>query len=91
MTPLSGRDSFGANCYSSGEPSYIERMMPAAGHEVLTFFGLVSQVPGYAEVEMPSLVVGEGGKEGEKVEKVERKGGGLVEVVGEGGRGGLVS
>jgi len=85
MTPLSGRDSFGANCYSSGEPSYIERMMPAAGHEVLTFFGLVSQVPGYAEVEMPNLVRGEEGKKGE------RKGGRLVEVVGEGGRGGLVS
>ncbi len=88
MTPLSGRDSFGANCYSSGEPSYIERMMPAAGHEVLTFFGLVSQVPGYAEVEMPNLVRGEVGEEGKKGE---RKGGRLVEVVGEGGRGGLVS
>lgn len=44
--------------------------MPAAGHEVLTFFGLVSQVPGYAEVEMPSLIRGEVGDEGEKVEKV---------------------
>ncbi len=85
MTPLSGRDSFGANCYSSGEPSYIERMMPAAGFEILTFFGLVSQVPGYAEVEMPNLVRGEVGEEGEKGEG---KGGRLVEVVGEGGRGG---
>lgn len=38
--------------------------MPAAGPEILTFFGLVSQVPGYAEVEMPGLVGGGEGGEG---------------------------
>lgn len=64
MTPLAGRDSFGANCYSSGEGSYLERMMPSAYGEILTFFGLVSRVPGYAEVEMPGLVGAGEGMEG---------------------------
>jgi len=34
-------------------------MMPVAGHEILTFFKLVDEVPGYAEVEMSGLLNGD--------------------------------
>lgn len=36
-TPLSGRDEFGCNCYSSGETTYVERIMPMAHKKMLGY------------------------------------------------------
>ena len=49
--PLSGREDFGCNCYSSGEKVYSECIMPAAYKQILGFFQLVNQVPGYEDTE----------------------------------------
>ncbi|KAL8825643.1 MAG: hypothetical protein Q9191_004292 [Dirinaria sp. TL-2023a] len=59
-TPLMGRENFGCNCYSSGEPSYTECIMPKAYSSILAFFSLVATVPGYAEIEAPETLVDSG-------------------------------
>lgn len=59
-TPLMGRDRFGCNCYSSGEPSYTECIMPKAHSNILAFFSLAATVPGYAEIEAPETLVDSG-------------------------------
>ena len=51
-TPVTGREEFGCNCYSSGEPVYIESVMSRAYKSFLDYFKLVTAVPGYEEVEM---------------------------------------
>ncbi|MCJ1288423.1 hypothetical protein MMC26_007780 [Xylographa opegraphella] len=45
--PLTGRDEFGCNCFSSGEPSYVELMMPRAYRSMLDYFNVVTDNPGY--------------------------------------------
>ena len=59
-TPLTGRETFGCNCYSSGEASYTELIMPKAYTNILTFFKLAADVPGYAEIEVPEMLVDNG-------------------------------
>lgn len=49
--PLSGREDFGCNCYSSGEGVYSEGIMPSAYKHMLGFFQLANDVPGYEEME----------------------------------------
>lgn len=50
-TPLSGREDFGCNCYSSGGEIFTECIMPQAHKAMLAFFKLVADVPGYQELE----------------------------------------
>ena len=59
-TPLMGREYLGCNCYSSGEPSYTECIMPKAHSSILAFFSLAANVPGYAEIEAPETLVDSG-------------------------------
>ncbi|KAL9640192.1 MAG: hypothetical protein Q9204_000820 [Flavoplaca sp. TL-2023a] len=49
-TPLTGREDFGCNCYSAGQNEVLERVMPTAHSEMLKFFQLVNDVPGYREL-----------------------------------------
>ena len=51
-TPLYGRDQLGCNCFSSGEPTFTENIMPRAYKSMLAYFQLVNDVPGYYETEM---------------------------------------
>ena len=45
--PLTGRNEFGCNCFSSGEPSYVELIMPKAYKSMLDYFKVVTDNPGY--------------------------------------------
>ena len=45
--PLTGRDEFGCNCFSSGEPSYVELIMPRAYRSMLDYFKVIADNPGY--------------------------------------------
>ncbi|MCJ1400094.1 hypothetical protein MMC11_003297 [Xylographa trunciseda] len=45
--PLTGREEFGCNCFSSGEPSYVELIMPKAYKSMLDYFKVVADNPGY--------------------------------------------
>lgn len=63
-TPLSGREHFGCNCYSSGEAVHTECIMPRAYRSMLGFFRLVADVPGYQEVEDLELTAAKGGEDG---------------------------
>ncbi|MCJ1344043.1 hypothetical protein MMC31_002243, partial [Peltigera leucophlebia] len=49
-TPLSGREGFGCNCYSSGEEFFTERLIIEAYTSILRYFSLVDKVPGYQEL-----------------------------------------
>ncbi len=49
-TPLTGREDFGCNCYSAGQNEVLERVMPMAHSDMLKFFQLVNDVPGYREL-----------------------------------------
>lgn len=40
-TPLSGREDYGCDCYSSGEALYTECIMPGAKESILRYFDLV--------------------------------------------------
>ena len=51
-TPLYGRDQLGCNCFSSGEPTFTENIMPRAYKSMLAYFQLVNDVPGYHETEV---------------------------------------
>ncbi|KAK3172520.1 hypothetical protein OEA41_005842 [Lepraria neglecta] len=51
-TPLYGRAQLGCNCFSSGEATFTECIMPRAYKSMLTFFQLVNDVPGYFEGEV---------------------------------------
>ena len=51
-TPLTGRKEIRCNCYSSGSSQYIECIMPEAYKDMLAFFRLVEELPGYEEVEV---------------------------------------
>ena len=51
-TPLHGRDQLGCNCFSSGEPTFTENIMPRAYKSMLAYFQLVNDVPGYYETEL---------------------------------------
>lgn len=59
-TPLAARGDFGCNCYSSGETTHLERVMPMAYKSILTFFTMAAEIPGYEEVEEPELIQREG-------------------------------
>lgn len=49
-TPLTGREDFGCNCYSAGQNEVLERVMPVAYKDMVMFFQLVKDVPGYHEL-----------------------------------------
>lgn len=49
-TPLAGRMDMGCNCYSAGENSIMELIIPTAYKSMLSFFQLVNDVPGYREI-----------------------------------------
>ena len=51
-TPLYGRDQLGCNCFSAGEPTFTENIMPRAYKSMLAYFQLVNDVPGYYETEV---------------------------------------
>ncbi|KAL2054147.1 hypothetical protein ABVK25_005686 [Lepraria finkii] len=51
-TPLHGRAQLGCNCFSSGEATFTECIMPRAYKSMLAFFQLVNDVPGYFEAEV---------------------------------------
>lgn len=46
-TPLTGRDDFGCNCYSSGEPNHVECIMPRAHTSMVRYFKVVHENPNY--------------------------------------------
>ena len=48
-TPLYGRQDIGCNCYSSGENTHVECIMPNAYKNMLAFFQLVHDLAGYEE------------------------------------------
>ncbi len=61
-TPLEGRDTYGCNCYASGEPVYGEAALCYCWGDILAWFKLVAGLGGrYREVDMP--VQGEEGME----------------------------
>jgi hypothetical protein len=51
-TPLNGRAQLGCNCFSSGEATFTESIMPRAYKSMLAFFQMVNDVPGYFEAEV---------------------------------------
>ena len=51
-TPLNGRAQLGCNCFSSGEATFTENIMPRAYKSMLAFFQMVNDIPGYFEVEV---------------------------------------
>ena len=50
-TPLTGRKRLGCNCYSAAT-TYLECIMPEAHEDMLSFFRLVEELPGYEEMEV---------------------------------------
>lgn len=60
-TPLTGREEFGCNCYSSGEAVHTECIMPRCYRSMLDFFQLVADVPGYQELEAVGFAGAEDG------------------------------
>ena len=50
-TPLHGRSEVGCNCFSSGEATFTECIMPRAYKSMLAYFKMVNDFPGYFEVE----------------------------------------
>ncbi|KAL8675227.1 MAG: hypothetical protein Q9168_000347 [Polycauliona sp. 1 TL-2023] len=56
-TPMTGREDFGCNCYSAGQNETLERVMPVAYTDMLKFFQLVKDVPGYRE--LPEMTGGD--------------------------------
>lgn len=60
-TPLSGREAFGCNCYSSGEAVHTECIIPRCYGSMLGFFQLVADVPGYQELEAVEFAGAENG------------------------------
>ncbi|KAL8820959.1 MAG: hypothetical protein Q9223_000913 [Gallowayella weberi] len=55
-SPVTGRENFGCNCYSAGQNETVELVMPKAYKNMLNFFRLVNDVPGYCEV--PDMTAG---------------------------------
>ena len=51
-TPLAGRQELGCNCFSSGESTHTECVMPRCYKSMLSFFQLVNDIPGYFEAEL---------------------------------------
>lgn len=51
-TALHGRNELGCNCFSSGESSFTECIMPRAYKSMLKFFQMVHDIPNYYEAEM---------------------------------------
>ena len=51
-TPLIGRNELGCNCFSSGESTFTENIMPRAYKSMLAYFQLMNDVPGYYETEI---------------------------------------
>lgn len=51
-TPLAGRHELGCNCFSSGESTFTECIMPRAYKSMLAYFQLVNDCPGYFEAEL---------------------------------------
>ncbi|CAF9933211.1 hypothetical protein IMSHALPRED_009092 [Imshaugia aleurites] len=51
-TPLAGRQELSCNCFSSGEPTFTECIMPRSYQSMLEFFQLVNDFPGYMEAEL---------------------------------------
>ena len=50
-TPLAGRQELGCNCFSSGESTFTECIMPRSYQSMLSFFQLVNDIPSYFEAE----------------------------------------
>ena len=50
-TPVSGREVYGCNCYSSGEDSYSENVMVKCWGSVLDWFDVLNNNPDYEEIE----------------------------------------
>ncbi|MCJ1474572.1 hypothetical protein MMC13_003231 [Lambiella insularis] len=46
-TPLTGREGFLCNCYSSGEPSHMELILTSAYKSMLDYFKVVAENPDY--------------------------------------------
>lgn len=51
-TALHGREELGCNCFSSGESTFTECIMPRAYKSMLAYFQMVHDIPGYYETEM---------------------------------------
>ena len=51
-TPLAGRQELSCNCFSSGESTFVECIMPRSYKSMLGFFQLVNDIPGYFEAEL---------------------------------------
>lgn len=51
-TSLAGRQKLSCNCFSSGESTYTECIMPRAHKSMLAFFQVVNDSPGYFEAEL---------------------------------------
>ena len=58
-------------------------MMPSAYRNILAFFKLVADVPGYAEVEIPDIM--------EEKEEEKQQGNGITEILEEGQTRGVVN
>lgn len=51
-TSLAGRQKLSCNCFSSGESTFTECIMPRAHKSMLAFFQVVNDLPGYFEAEL---------------------------------------
>ena len=49
-TPLPGRKYFGCNCYSAGEDTYLECIMPRAFPAILRYLQICADNPDYVAV-----------------------------------------
>ena len=53
-TPMVGKETFGCNCYSSGEAFYLEDELVPSWKNMLEWFTMISADPKYLE---PSIVI----------------------------------
>ncbi|EXJ92498.1 hypothetical protein A1O3_01050 [Capronia epimyces CBS 606.96] len=56
-TPISGREVFGCNCYSSGEDSYQENAMIRCWWSMLDWFNIMYANPDHEEIEILTIDV----------------------------------
>ncbi|MCJ1356091.1 MAG: hypothetical protein MMC33_006085 [Icmadophila ericetorum] len=73
-TPLWGRSDFGCNCFSSGEISFQESLIPRCHRSILKYFEMVAENPDYEEIKQDLPVPGSGdGKDGEGADVTEEE------------------
>ena len=51
-TPITGRAKFGCNCFAAGDPGFAECVVPNAWKNILAFFKVAADTPGYEDLEV---------------------------------------